>query len=338
MNTQEALAQIVQGRNLSRAEAAATMRSLMTGEATAAQVGAFLTAMHMKGETVDEIAGFAETMRALATCIETARSPLVDTCGTGGSHSNHFNISTTAAFVLAGADVAVAKHGNRSATSQCGSADVLEALGVNIDATPAQVGKCIDEVGIGFLFARALHSAMKYVGPVRAELKIRTVFNFLGPLTNPAGADAQVMGVAVPDMLEPLANVLAQLGTRHAFVVSGSDGLDEVTLSGATRVAEAIDGAVRSYEVHPEQFGMSTAPRDTLVGGDARENAKLLLAVLNGAHGPHRDIVVLNAAFGIVAGLGAEDIHDGIGWAEKSIDSGKAKEKLEKLIKVSNDS
>lgn len=335
---QEAIARLVQRRDLSRAEAATVMGALMSGNATSAQLGAFLVALHMKGETVDEIAGFAQTMRDFASRVMTSRRPLVDTCGTGGDHSGTFNISTTAAFVVAGAGIAVAKHGNRSATSRCGSADVLEALGVNINATPEHVGKCIDEIGIGFLFARNLHGAMKHVAPVRAELKVRTVFNILGPLTNPASACGQVMGVFDASLVEMLARVLAELGTRHAFVVAGSDGLDELTLAGPSFVAEAKQGVVRSYVLNPTQFGLAEAEREALAGGDAAENGRMLLSVLEGETGARRDIVLLNAAAAIMAGQGADDWASGLAVAAQSIDSGAARVKLEELVRVSHDS
>lgn len=329
---QEFIADLVQRRDLSRERAAVAMRELMSGEATPAQIGGFLVALHMKGETVDEVTGLAETMRSLATRVETKRRPLVDTCGTGGDHSGTFNISTTAAFVVAGAGVAVAKHGNRSATSKCGSADVLEALGVNIDVSPEVVAHCIDKIGIGFLFARKLHTAMRHVAAPRTELRIRTVFNILGPLTNPAGACGQVMGVFDATLVERLARVLANLGSRHAFVVAGEDGLDELTLSGPSFVAEAQAGEVKSYEVTPEQFGLKRAGKDALLGGDAVQNAKLLRGVLEGAKGPHRDIVLLNAAPAIIAGQGAGDWPSAIQAAAKSIDSGVAASILEALI------
>ncbi|HIJ65489.1 MAG TPA: anthranilate phosphoribosyltransferase [Candidatus Hydrogenedentes bacterium] len=335
---QEAIAALVQGQDLTRDMAGEAMGALMRGEATQAQIGGFLAALRMKGETVDEITGLAETMRAMATRIHTSRSPLVDTCGTGGDHSGTFNISTAAAFVVAGADIAVAKHGNRSATSKCGSADVLEALGVNIEASPEQVGRCIDEIGIGFLYARTLHGAMKHVAGPRRELRIRTVFNILGPLTNPAGASGQVMGVFDAALVEPLAHVLANLGSRHAFVVAGSDGLDELTLSGVSVVAEARGAEVQTYEITPARFGLATASREDLAGGEADRNAALLKAVLEGQRGPHRDIVLLNAAAAIMSGDGASDWASGIRAAGESIDSGAAMAKLEALIAASNDS
>jgi len=331
---QDALLKVADMQNLTREEAVESMAELMRGEGSPVQVAAFLTALHMKGETIDEITGFAETMRAMATRIETSRRPLVDTCGTGGDGSGTFNISTTAAFVVAGAGVAVAKHGNRSASSQCGSADVLEHLGVDVNIGPDIVGRCIEEVGIGFLFARSLHGAMKHVAPVRSELKFRTVFNMLGPLTNPAGADGQVMGVFRFGLVEPIAHVLKNLGARHAFVVAGSDGLDEITITGPSRVAEVRDGGVRVYEVTPREFGIPISDGAMLRGGDAAKNASLLRAVLEGERGARRDIVVLNAAPAIQAGEVADNWAQGVAKAEESIDSGAALAKLEALVKA----
>ncbi len=336
MTLSEALRIIVEGTSLSRGEAASVMRTLMSGEGTPAQMAALLVALRMKGETVDEIAGFAETMRAMATRVHTTRRPLVDTCGTGGDHSGTFNISTTAAFVVAGAGVAVAKHGNRSSSSKCGSADVLEALGICIDATPEIVGACIDEVGIGFLFARSLHGAVKHVAPVRTELGLRTVFNILGPLTNPAGADAQVMGIFDPGLVEPIAHVLLALGVRHAFVVSGRDGLDELSLSGPSLVAEACAGAVRCYELSPEQLGLRAAPVSALMGGDVVENAALLRGVLSGELGPRRDVVLLNSAPALVAGGAADTLEQGLKLAAGAIDCGAALAKLDALRRASH--
>jgi len=264
--------------------------------------------------------------------VPATRRPLVDTCGTGGDHSGTFNISTTAAFVVAGAGVAVAKHGNRSATSRCGSADVLEALGVALDLSADCVGRCIDEVGIGFLFARNLHGAMRHVAPVRAELGTRTMFNLLGPLANPAEADGQVMGVFDTALIEPIAGVLQRLGVRHAYVVSGHDGMDEISLSGPTSVAEAVNGTVRLFEMRPEDFGFSPVPREAILGGDAGDNARILRSVLEGKRGPCRDIVVLNAAPAIVAGRGAGTIEEGLRAAEDALDSGRALARLEALI------
>lgn len=333
----DALNKFLEGDHLLRAEAAAVMDLIMSGEVTPAQMAAFLVAIRFKGETVEEIAGFAETMRSKSTKVTTTRRPLVDTCGTGGDRAGTFNISTTAAFVVAGAGIAVAKHGNRSASSLCGSADVLEELGINVNATPEQVGHCIDEIGIGFLFARTLHTAMKHVGPVRQELKIRTVFNFLGPLTNPAGADGQVIGVPDPNLGDKLAEVLTLLGTRRAFVVSGSDGLDEFTLTGQTHVAESHHGTVKKYEITPETAGLQRATREDLLGGDADINAVILRDVLSGKTGPHRDIVLLNAAAGILASHDNEaDWRGAVEKARESIDSGAALAKLEALVDYSH--
>lgn len=333
----EAISLLTRRQDLSRGQAAHAMHMLMSGEATEAQIGAFLTALNMKGRTIDEITGFAETMRAFATRISTTRRPLVDTCGTGGDHSGTFNISTTAAFVVAGAGVAVAKHGNRSATSRCGSADVLEGLGVNISPSPERIGQCIDELGIGFLFARTLHGAMKNVASARAELGIPTIFNILGPLTNPANADGQVMGIFDAALLEPIAHVLGRLGARHAFVVAGSDGLDELTLAGASSIAEVRGGELKTYEVTPEQFGLDRVETKAVLGGDVDTNAAILRGVLQGKGGPHRDIVLLNAAPAIVAGERAENMQEGVERAAHAIDSGAALDKLEQLIKLSNE-
>ena len=334
----ESIALLLQRRDLTREQAGQAMRVLMSGEATPAQIGGFLVALSMKGETIEEVVGFAQTMRALATRVPASRRPLVDTCGTGGDHSGSFNISTTAAFVVAGAGVAVAKHGNRSATSRCGSADLFEALGVNIDASPETVGNCIDKAGIGFLFARKLHTAMKHVAGPRAELKVRTVFNLLGPLTNPAGACGQVMGVFDAKWVEPLARVLAELGTRHAFVVAGSDGLDELTLSGPSWVAEAREGDVRTYEIRPDALGLCRASREVLLGGDPIMNAGIATAILQGRQGPQRDIVLLNAAPALIAGGVVADWAEGLSAAAQSIDSGAAWAACEALVRASHDS
>jgi anthranilate phosphoribosyltransferase len=334
---EKAISILSEGKDLSQEIAAEAMKTLMRGEGTPAQIGAFLMGLRLKGETIEEITGFAQTMRDMATPISSNRKPLVDVVGTGGDHSGTFNISTTAAFVVAGAGIAVAKHGNRSATSKCGSADVLEELGVNLNATPERVGQCIDDVGIGFLFARALHGAMRHVAAPRSELKIRTVFNILGPLTNPARATGLAMGVFSADLTEPLANVLVNLGVERAFVACGSDGLDEITLTGPSKVAEARDGEVKVYEVTPEQFGLERAPKESLLGGDAAENAALLRGVLQGEKGPRRGVVLLNAATGIMAGDGAADWQEGIHAAEESIDSGAALAMVEALAKASND-
>lgn len=338
MHLQEAIGHVCAGGSLSCRDAAAVMRFLMSGEASAVQMAALLVALRMKGETADEITGFAQAMRDCAAAVPTHRRPLVDTCGTGGDHSGTFNISTTAAFVVAGAGVAVAKHGNRAASSKCGSADVLEALGVDITIAPERIGRCIDEIGIGFLFARTLHTAMKHVAPVRMELKIRTVFNILGPLTNPADADGQVMGVYDRALAPVLAQALMALKGRHVFVVAGLDGLDELTLSGPSMVCEAHGNTLSQYEITPDMFGLAQADRRALAGGDARENAALLRRVLEGEPGPRRDVTLLNAAPALVAGRAAADLREAVRAATESIGSGAALKKLEALIEFSRSS
>ena len=337
MNIQEAIAKVIEGADLSRGEMTDAMNQIMSGEATDAQIGAFLIALRVKGECVDEIAGAASVMREKATPIVTRHDVIVDTCGTGGDHSGTFNISTAAAFVAAGAGLCVAKHGNRAATSQCGSADVLGALGVNIEASPETVSRCLDDVGIGFLFAISLHGAMKYaIGP-RREIGARTIFNALGPLSNPAGATRQVVGVYSAVLTETLAGVLGTLGSERAFVVHGSDGLDEMTLTGPTRVSELKNGSVSTYDVSPGDFGLAQAPADALKGGDADYNAGITRSILNGEEGPRRDIVLLNAAAAIVAGDKARDLNEGVQVAAEVIDSGKALEKLEGLVAASRE-
>ena len=333
---QEAIRDLIAGADLGRAKMRGVMEQIMSGQATDAQIGAFLVALRIKGETIDEIAGGAEVMREKATPIVTVRPDLIDTCGTGGDDSGTFNISTTVAFVACGAGLAVAKHGTRSISSQCGSSDVLTALGVNVEAAPEKVGECIDEVGIGFLFAIALHGAMKHaVGP-RRELATRTVFNILGPLTNPAGAKRQLLGVFDGALTEALAGVLHELGSDQALVVHGSDGLDEITLTGPTQVSELIDGQVSTRQIHPGDFGLQTVSAEALKGGDADYNARILRGVLDGEEGPQRDVVLLNAAAAIVVGGRAEDITAGLEVARESIDSGKARHALDRLVEVSN--
>ena len=323
------------------------MSEILSGGATDAQIGALLVALHMKGETVEEIVGFAEAIRAAATPLEltrnsaldvsgTERDALVDTCGTGGDASGTFNISTATALTLAGAGVRVAKHGNRSVTSKCGSADVVEALGVKINLPADRVAACLDQVGIAFLFAPAMHSAMKYVQPVRRELRLRTVFNLLGPLTNPAHASAQVVGVYSSDLVEKVAEALRLLGLRRALVVHGMDGLDEITITGATKIAEVRDGVVRKYEVMPELFGMKRAPMESLAGGDAIANAAIIRAILSGEKSPKRDVVLLNAAAALVAAGRADSIMDGLPAAAESIDSGAAQAKLNNLVEFTS--
>ncbi|MBO2520407.1 MAG: anthranilate phosphoribosyltransferase [Firmicutes bacterium] len=329
---QEAIRKAVEGVHLTEDEAAAAMEAIMEGEATPAQIAAFITALRIKGETVDEIAGCARVMREKAAKITPRRTPLVDTCGTGGDGANTFNISTAAAFVAAAAGAAVAKHGNRSVSSRCGSADVLEALGVRIDLTPDAVRECIDQVGIGFLFAPLFHSSMRHaVGP-RKEIGIRSVFNVLGPLTNPASAQAQVVGVYDAALTEPLARVLGRLSVREAYVVHGQPRLDEISISGETQVSHLKDGEVHTFRIRPEDAGLKTWPAETIAGGDAQHNAAIIRSVLKGKEGPQRDVVLLNAAAALlVAGL-AKDLMDGVARAAESIDRGRAYEKLEALI------
>jgi anthranilate phosphoribosyltransferase len=333
--------------SLTREEAHSVMAEVLRGEATPAQIGALLVALHMKGETVEEIVGFALAIREAATPLRgedddtvdvsgTGRDALVDTCGTGGDTSGTFNISTAVAFVTAGAGVRVAKHGNRSISSKCGSADVMEALGVKIDLPPAQLAACLKETGIAFLFAPALHSAMKHVQPVRRDLRLRTVFNLLGPLTNPANASAQVVGVYSADLVEKLAEALSELGLRRALVVHGRDGLDEITISGATKVAEVRDGRLRTYEVTPEEFGLRSAPLEVIAGGDAGQNAAIIRGVLEGERSPRRDVVVLNAAAALVAAGQADSIGEAIPLAAYAIDCGHARQRLQLLLEFTN--
>ena len=339
----DALHQIVVHRHdLTREEARAAMAEVLAGKATDAQIGALLVGLQMKGETVEEIVGFAEAIRAAATPLiirdsaldvsGTERDALLDTCGTGGDASGTFNISTATALVVAGAGVKVAKHGNRSVTSKCGSADVVEALGVNINVPPDRLAECLEEVGIAFLFAPAMHSAMKYVQPARRELKLRTVFNLLGPLTNPANASCQVVGVYSEALVEKLGEALLQLGLKRALVVHGSDGLDEITISGPTKVAEVRDGKVRTYEIAPEQFGLQRAPLGSLEGGDAQVNAGIIRNILDGERSPKRDVVLLNAAAALVAAGQADAIGAAIPLAAYAIDSGQAKGRLQLLM------
>jgi anthranilate phosphoribosyltransferase len=333
--------------SLSREEARAVMGQVLRGEATDLQIAALLVALHMKGETVEEIVGFAEAIRDAATPLPiqrdslvdvsgTGREALVDTCGTGGDAAGTFNISTATALVVAGAGVRVAKHGNRGVSSKCGSADVAEALGVNITLPPARVAACLDEIGIAFLFAPAMHSAMKYVQPARRELRLRTVFNLLGPLTNPARTSAQVVGVYSDDLVEKLAEALALLGMRRALVVHGADGLDEITITGPTRIAEVRDGLVRTYEVTPEEFGFKRAGLDALSGGDAATNAGIIRDILRGKQSSRREVVVLNAAATLVAAGKVDSIAEGVPLAAQSLDSGAAWKKLEELVRFTN--
>ncbi|MBF0154370.1 MAG: anthranilate phosphoribosyltransferase [Magnetococcales bacterium] len=336
MNIQEAIARIVTRGDLTQEEARQVMDRIMSGKATDAQIGSYLTALRMKGETVEEIAGSAQAMRQKAV---TVRAPgrVVDTCGTGGDASGTFNISTTVSFVVAACGVTVAKHGNRSISSKSGSADVLKALGINIETDVPTVEKCLAEVGMGFLFAPRHHGAMRHALGPRQEIAMRTLFNLLGPLTNPAGAPCQLIGVFDGAWVEPLARVLGRLGSRRALVVHGSDGLDEITLTGPTQVAElSPDQSVRTYEITPEQFGLPTASPVSLRGGDAETNAAITRAVLAGESGPRRDIVVLNAAAALYIADHAADIAQGVKAAQAAIDGGLAQEKWQHLVRVSN--
>ena len=333
----ETIQKVVDGKDLTERETVDTMNEIMSGEATPAQVASFITALRIKGETIDEITGAARVMREKSTKVHTKHPFVVDTSGTGGDGAHTFNISTTAAFVVAGTGIPVAKHGNRAISSRSGAADVLKVLGVNIEIGPKLIGACIDDVGIGFLFTITLHSAMKYaIGP-RQEVGIRTIFNALGPLTNPAGAQAQVLGVYAPTLTEPLAHVLKNFGAQCAFVVHGGDGLDEITTTTTTQVSELADGTVNTYTLKPTELGLPTAQPNDLRGGTPEENAEMTLDVLRGEKGPKRDIVLLNAAAAIVVGGKVEDITAGLAVAAESIDSGRALEKLEGLKAKSNE-
>jgi anthranilate phosphoribosyltransferase len=332
----EAIQKVMAGNALTEAEMIDTMNEIMEGKTTDAQIACFLTALRLKGETIEEITGAARVMRDKATPVLTKHSLVVDTCSTGGTGLNHFNISTTSAIVTAGAGVPVAKHGNRGVTRQSGSANVLMALGVNIEIGPEHVGRCIDEVGIGFLFAPALQGAMKYaIGP-RQEIGIRTIFNALGPLTNPAGAQAQVLGVYAPELTETHANVLNNLGCKHAFVVHGDDGLDDITTTTITRVSELQNGTVKTYTLDPTTLGIPRTEPEALLGGAPEENAEIIVNMLKGEKGPKRDIVVLNAGAAITASGKVDSLDAGIGLASESIDSGAALAKLEELKLMSN--
>ncbi len=332
----EAIDKAVKKQDLREAEMMQAMEEIMEGVATPAQIGAFITALRVKGETVEEVTGAARIMRQKATRVNACATTILDTCGTGGDSLNTFNISTTTAFVVASAGIVVAKHGNRAVSSGCGSADVLEALGVNISADQDIVEECVQQIGIGFLFAPKLHGAMKYaIGP-RREIGIRTIFNMLGPLTNPAGATAQLLGVYDAKLTEMFADVLKNMGTKRAFVVHGMDGLDEVTLSRETRVAQLKDGIVKTYNINPVDYFGKTYPLEDIRGGDPQKNAQIIRDVLSGKNGACRNIVLLNAALAIIAGEKAGDIKEGIKVAADCIDSGAAVKKLQALIEMSN--
>ncbi len=330
----EILSKIVDGGNLSREEAESAMKTIMSGGSDEIEISAFLTALRMKGETSGEIASFARVMREFAAKIEPAvDGTLVDVCGTGGDKLNTFNISTTAMFIVAGAGIPIAKHGNRALTSKCGSADVLEELGVNLNSDFRKIRESIEKVGIGFMFAPMHHSAMKHVMPVRRGLGFRTVFNILGPLTNPANARAQLMGVFDPDLTETLANVFRILGLRHAIVAHGEPGLDEISTAGKTKISELRENKIRTYFVKPEDFGLRRAEVGDLAGGSTKENAKILTDILRGEdRGPRMEIALLNSAAGMVVGGMAEDLGKGVEVARDVLDSGKAYKKLQEFI------
>ncbi len=331
----EATREIIADGRLSFDDAAAVMGEIMDGLPTPAQFGAFVAALSVRGETSEEIAGMATVMRARARTVD-AGGDLVDTCGTGGDEQNTYNISTAAAFVVAGAGGKVAKHGNRAATSLSGSADVLEALGVKIDLPPQAVAECIRRAGVGFMFAQTYHPAMKFAAPLRREIGIRTVFNVLGPLTNPTGAKRQVLGVGRADLVGTMAEVLVRLGAERALVVHGKEGLDELSISGPTLVADARDGQVSRYEIEPGDVGLKLSPIEAIAGGDPEQNAAIITSVLNGEEGPRRDVLLINAGAGIVAAGLTPDIAEGVRLAAESIDSGRARAALESLVELSN--
>jgi anthranilate phosphoribosyltransferase len=323
--------ELASGRDLSADEASAVLSEIMSGNASDIQIAAFLIALRTKGETVEELAGLARTMRRLAAAVTVDRSDLLDTAGTGGGRRT-FNVSTTAALIAAGAGCTVAKHGNRSATGLSGSADVLEALGARIDLAPAAVARCIEDVGFGFMFAPAHHQATRYVIPVRRELAVRTIFNFLGPLTNPAGATRQLIGVSDPAYLEKMAGALALLDTEHALLVSSHDGLDELSISAPTHVVEVAAGTIRSYDVSPEEVGLTPAPAYSVPGGDPAQNAHTTRRIFAGEPGAARDLAVLNAGAAIYAGGGADSLAGGVTAAQRAIDSGGATDALDRFV------
>jgi anthranilate phosphoribosyltransferase len=329
------LQKVVAGQTLSEQETGETFDVIMSGEATPAQIGALLAALRMRGETIDEIAGASASMRRHSVFVDPCGKTVVDTCGTGGDSLGTFNISTTAAFVVAGAGVPVAKHGNRSITSQCGSADLLAELGVNLDAPPDVMERSIHEVGIGFLFAPKLHPAMRHAMGPRRELGFKTIFNLLGPLTNPAGAKCQVIGVFAPELTEVFAEVLKRLGSRRVFVVHGHDGMDEITVTTTSRVSELKDGVIKTYNLDPVQYVGDYGDMKALLGGDPATNARITRAILEGEKGPRRDIVCLNAAAAIVAGGKAADLREGVERAAQAIDSGKAMAALQGMVEMS---
>ena len=336
MDIQQALKVLIEQQDLSDQQMTAVMQQIMTGEATPAQIAGFLVALQMKGETVTEIASAASVMRSLATPVQISAQTLVDTCGTGGDGASTFNVSTAAAFVVAAAGGQVAKHGNRSISSSSGSADVLEAAGVDLDLSPEQVKHCIESIGVGFMFAQKHHGAMKHAITPRREMGIKTIFNLLGPLTNPAKAKHQVLGVFDKKWVEPMANVLKTLGSKHVLVVHAEDGLDEISIGSATHIAELKDGEISCYQIEPEQFGMQRTPVTQLAIHNAQESLAVINAVFEGEIGPARDIVVLNAGAAIYAADLVPSLVDGIQRAKTVIDNGQAKQKLQDLVTCSN--
>jgi len=331
------IAKVTEGESLTEEEMRKVISEIMEGKATSAQIASFLTALRMKGETVEEITGCAKEMLNRASSFDLSEDVLVDTCGTGGDGSNTFNISTAVAFVVAGVGLVVAKHGNRALSSRCGSADVLEVLGVKLDISLEKLKECLKRIGIGFLFAPLYHRAMKYALGPRQEIGIRTIFNILGPLTNPLRANVRLLGVYHPSLTEPLARVLKNLGVKGAFVVHGEDGLDEISLSARTRITQLKEGKIRTYYIKPEDLGMRRVSQEAIRGGDGKENARILRSILEGEEkGAKREIVLLNSAACLVAADMAKDLKEGIEMARESIDSGRAKEKLEMLIALTN--
>lgn len=332
------LNQVVGGENLSRQEAQESMQAIMTGQASESQIGGLLTALRIKGETSEEIAGFAETMRSHTVKVECSQSDLLDTCGTGGDRKGTFNISTTVAFVVAGAGASVAKHGNHGVSSSSGSADVLKALGVRIDLPAQNIASVIEDARIAFLYAPTFHPAMKYAGKPRRELGFRTVFNVLGPLTNPLAAERQLMGVYERSLTKKLAEVLLRLNTRRAMVVHGLDGLDEISTTAPTQVSEVVDGKILSYLIDPAEYGLPIAALEDISGGTPEQNADIVLGILSGKQGARRDLVLLNAAAALVVADKAENIREGMVLAAKSIDSGAAQAKLERMRELTRQS
>ena len=333
----ETLKKIVDKQDLQQAEMSQMLSDIFSGDITDAQIGAFMAALATKGETFEELAGAAQAMRRRAVRVDATAAAVVDTCGTGGDGANTFNISTTTAFVVAGCGVKVAKHGNRSVSSKCGSADLLESLGVNLNTDPEIVEEAIGEIGIGFLFAPLYHGAMKYAMKARQEVGLRSIFNMLGPLTNPAGANCQLLGVYAPELTEMFAQALKMLGSKRAFVVHGHEGLDEISVCAPTRISELHDNNIRTYDISPEQFFGETADPQELVGGEPDKNAEISRNILKGEKGPRRNVVTLNTAAALVAAGSAQDLNEGIQKAETAIDSGAAGEKLEALVKYTRD-